>query len=225
MLQLLPEVVVDKILCPSMMCADYGSLKDSVMELEKAGTDIFHCDIMDGCFVPNITMGILDIKAIRKYTNKLIDAHLMIENPLNKVDMFIKAGADLIYVHPEAEDHTKETLNYLKSKGKLAGLAINPETTVEMIYEMLELVDYLLVMSVNPGFAGQSYLEFVTGKIKALIALKDKFPYKIIVDGGITLMKIRELSDLGVDGFILGTSVLFEKEKSYLEIMKEIRGL
>ena len=216
---------MEKILCPSMMCADYGSLKDSVKSLDEADIDIFHCDIMDGNFVSNITMGTLDIKEVRKHTDKLIDAHLMIENPASKIDLFIEAGADLIYIHPESERYVIKTLQYIKDNGRLAGLAINPDTTIATIYDMLNLVDYILVMTVNPGFAGQKFMDFTIDKIKKLVELKSKFGYKIIIDGGVTLNKIKELSDIGADGFILGTSVLFGKEKNYQEIIEDIRGL
>jgi len=207
------------------MCVDYDALKEKVIELDRAGIDIFHCDIMDGMFVPNITMGTLDVKAIKKNTNKLVDVHLMIENPLNKIDLFIDAGADLIYVHPESERYTIKTLQYIINRNRLAGIAINPDTTVETVYEMLNLVSYILVMSVTPGYAGQQFLEFTVDKIKKLVDLKKQFTYKIIVDGGITPEKIDELSAIGVDGFILGTSVLFNQTKDYQEIIKEIRGL
>lgn len=174
---------MDKILCPSMMCADFGYLKKEVEELDRAGIDIFHCDIMDGSFVPNMTMGTVEIQTIRKYTNKMIDCHLMIENPGNKVDWFIDAGADLIYIHPESERYVVKTLAHIKQRNKLAGIVINPDTTIATIEEMLNLCDYVMVMTVNPGFAGQQFLDFTREKIKKLILLKSKYQFKIIVDG------------------------------------------
>ncbi|MGT2929962.1 ribulose-phosphate 3-epimerase [Streptococcus dentasini] len=213
------------LLCPSMMCADFGHLQKEVENLNRADVDIYHCDIMDGEFVPNITMGINDIKAIRKYTDKLIDCHLMIEKPGNKVDWFIDAGVDLIYIHPESERYVVKTLSHIKDSGKLTGLALNPDTSVETVGEMLELVDYLLVMTVNPGFAGQKFIDFTKKKIKRLVDLKSDYHYKIMIDGACSPAIIEELSALGADGFILGTSALFGKEKPYAEIVKELHKL
>lgn len=214
-----------KILCPSMMCADYGNLKNEILALDVAGVDIFHCDVMDGSFVPNMTMGIMDIKTIRKYTNKMVDAHLMIENPSTKIDMFIEAGVNLIYIHPEAERYVIKTLAYIKSKGLLAGLAINPDTSIETIQEMLNLVDYVMVMTVNPGFAGQPFLDFITEKIKKLVALKKERNFKIMIDGAMSPSKIKEMSELGADGFILGTSSLFGKNENYESTIRYLEEL
>ncbi len=216
---------MEKILCPSMMCADFGNLEKETKELDLAGIDIFHCDVMDGEFVPNITMGIKDIETIRKYTDKIIDCHLMVENPGNKIDWFLNAGVDLIYIHPESERYVVKNLAYIKSKGKLAGLAINPDTSIETIEEMLGLCDYILVMTVNPGFAGQSFIDFTKNKIKRLVKLKDKYSYKIIIDGACSPEIISELSKYGCDGFVLGTSALFGKEQKYNKLIKELRGL
>lgn len=213
------------LLCPSMMCADYGRLKEEVKELDQAGVDIFHCDVMDGTFVPNMTMGIMDIQTIRKYTDKIIDCHLMIENPSNKVDWFMDAGADLIYIHPESERYVVKTLAHIKENGKLAGIAVNPDTSIESIEEMLNLCDYVMVMTVNPGFAGQKFIDFTKNKIDKLVKLKQKYGFKIIIDGACSPQVIKELSDRGCDGFVLGTSALFGKNKSYTELVKELRAL
>lgn len=214
-----------KLLCPSMMCADFDSLKIEVENLDESGIDIFHCDVMDGTFVPNFTMGINDIKTIRKNTNKLVDCHLMVENPSSKIDLFIDAGVDLLYIHPESERYVSKTLNYIKSKGKLAGLAINPDTSIESINEILPYCDYILVMTVNPGFAGQNFIESTLSKIEKLIDLRSKFSYKIMIDGACSPQVIKKLSRLGCDGFILGTSALFGKEKSYKHIVKELQKI
>ncbi|RCW16203.1 ribulose-phosphate 3-epimerase [Streptococcus gallolyticus] len=214
-----------KLLCPSMMCADFENLKEEVSLLNDADVDIYHCDVMDGNFVPNITMGINDIRAVRKNTNKLVDCHLMIENPGNKLDWFIDAGVDLIYIHPESECYVVKSLSYIKDKGKLAGLAINPDTSVETVSEMLELVDYILVMTVNPGFAGQKFIDFTKKKVAKLIELRENYHYKIMIDGACSPEVIQELSEMGADGFILGTSALFGNERTYKEIIKELQEL
>lgn len=214
---------MDKLLCPSMMCASYENLQKDVKELEDAGIDIFHCDVMDGCFVPNFAMGLNDIKAIRACTNRLIDCHLMIEQPSSKIDLFIDAGVDLIYIHPESERYVTKTLAHIKEKGKYAGLVINPDTSVETIWEMLPLVDYVMVMTVNPGYAGQAFLQFTKDKIKKLLSYKEQFHFKVMIDGACSQEVIREYSNIGCDGFILGTSALFNKYKSYAETIQTIR--
>ncbi|MGV3011231.1 ribulose-phosphate 3-epimerase [Streptococcus thoraltensis] len=216
---------MEKILAPSMMCANFGNLEKEIELLEQANIDMYHCDIMDGHFVPNITMGINDVRTIRKYTSKLIDCHLMIDNPSEKVDWFIEAGADIIYIHPESERYIIKTLSHIKDRGKLAGLAINPDTSLETIQETLELVDYVLVMTVNPGFAGQQFIDFTRKKIAKLIDFKKEFGNKVMIDGACSPAIIEELSSLGADGFILGTSALFGKEKSYATLIEELRRL
>ena len=128
---------MEKLLCPSMMCADYGRLKEEVQALDRAGVDIFHCDVMDGSFVPNMTMGIMDIRTIRRFTQKPIDVHLMVENPGEKVDWFLDAGANLVYIHPESERYVVKTLAHIKERGAAAGIAINPDTSVASISELL----------------------------------------------------------------------------------------
>lgn len=213
---------MDKILCPSMMCADYGNLQKEVETLDRAGIDIFHCDIMDGEFVPNITMGVMDIKAIRKYTDRMIDCHLMIENPASKVDLFLDAGCDLIYIHPESERYVVKTLTYIKEHGKYAGLVLNPDTSIESIQELLYLADYVMVMTVNPGFAGQKFIEFTKNKIKKLAKMKDEYQFKLLIDGACSKEVIKEMSGIGCDGFVLGTSALFGKG-DYQENIKELR--
>lgn len=216
---------MEKLLCPSMMCADYGKLAKEVQDLDKAGVDIFHCDVMDGMFVPNMTMGIMDIKTIRKNTDKMVDCHLMIENPSNKIDWFIDAGCDLIYIHPESERYVIKTLAHIKSRGKLAGIAVNPDTSIETIREMLNLVDYVMVMTVNPGFAGQKFIEFTKDKIKKLVELKKEYGFRITIDGSCSPAVIKELSDMGCDGFILGTSALFGKDRTYHELVKDLKEM
>lgn len=214
---------MEKLLCPSMMCANYDNLRDEVNQLDNAGVDIFHCDVMDGGFVSNLSMGLQDILCIRRNTEKMVDCHLMIENPGSKIYLFIDAGVDLIYIHPESERYVLKTLAEIKKNGIKAGLAINPDTSIETIEEMLNLVDYVMVMTVNPGFAGQEYIEFVTNKIKKLVSLKNKYHYQLVIDGACSPQRIKELSEIGCDGFILGTSALFKKDKQYQQILSELR--
>ncbi|MGN0975276.1 MAG: ribulose-phosphate 3-epimerase [Gemmiger sp.] len=215
---------MEKLLCPSMMCADYGRLKEEVQALDRAGVDIFHCDVMDGSFVPNMTMGIMDIRTIRRFTQKPIDVHLMVENPGEKVDWFLDAGANLVYIHPESERYVVKTLAHIKERGAAAGIAINPDTSVASISELLNLCDYVMVMTVNPGFAGQKFIDFTKDKIALLAREKIRYGYRLMIDGSCSPAVIREMSNLGVDGFILGTSALFGKGRPYDEIIHELRG-
>lgn len=210
-------------LCPSTMCLDFSNLKESVKELEQAGTDIFHNDIMDGNFVPNFALGLNDIKAIRKLTDKLIDAHLMISNPKEKVDWFINAGVDIIYIHVESDPEPLSTLKYIKEKNCKCGIAINPETSIDKVENLLEYCDYVLAMSVHPGFAGQKFVGEVKPKIEQLCKLKEKYKFNLIMDGACSPEIIHDFSNIGVDGFVLGTSALFGKNDSYEAIFNRIR--
>lgn len=215
---------MERLICPSLMCADFANIKVELQNLERAHVDVFHMDVMDGNFVPNMALGLEDYQTVRKLSSVPMDVHLMVQDPRRFIHMFYNAGADIIYIHPEADQVPTSTLLEIKKLGMHPGIAINPGTSIESIKELLPLVDYVLVMTVNPGFAGQKFLDFVIPKIKRLADQKDKDSFKLMVDGAISPSKIEQLSNLGVDGFIVGTSSLFGKNKSYKDIVSELKG-
>lgn len=216
---------MEKLLCPSMMCANFGCLQKEMTDLQEADIDIFHLDVMDGQFVPNFGMGLQDIEFLVKNASKPCDVHLMVQQPERYIQKFADMGVKIIYVHPESDIHITRTLQMIKDTHVKAGLAINPGTSFETVKETLSLVDYVLIMSVNPGFAGQKYLSFVDHKFEQFCQNKDKYGYRVMIDGACSPQKIETLSKVGVDGFILGTSALFGKERSYREICQELRCL
>ena len=214
-------------LTASMMCANYGNLEKEVRELEEGGIDSFHIDIMDGRYVPNFAMSLNDMRYIAKATKKPLDVHLMIEHPNNNIHLFIDnlRKGDTIYIHPEAEYHPSTTLQKIINAGLVPGIAINPGTSVETIMEMLRIVKRVLVMSVNPGNAGQMFLPYVGEKITKLLALKEEMDFELFWDGACGADKIQQFAPRGVDGFVLGTTLLFGKNKSYKEILQDIRQM
>ena len=214
-------------LMASMMCADYGCLANEVRELDEGGIDSFHIDIMDGRYVQNFAMSLNDLKCIRAHTDKPLDVHLMVEHPINTIDLFIgslKKG-DTIYIHPEAEYHPSTTLQKVINAGLVPGIAINPGTSVETVGMMLRIVKKVLVMSVNPGNAGQMFLPYVRQKYEKLLMYNDKLDFDIYWDGACGADKIREFAPLGVRGFVLGTTLLFGKKAPYRETIAKIRKM
>ena len=205
---------------PSIMCVDYGRMKEEIAQLEQGGADYFHVDVMDGNFVPNFACGPETFKCLKMHSKVPIDAHLMISDPSRHIKLFAELGANAITIHPEADCQAARTLASIKDMGVAAGIAINPGTSIETVKELFPLCHHVLVMTVNPGFAGQSFLEFTLNKIKSLAEYADNFD--IWVDGAISREKIRQLRTCRVSGFVLGTAALFGKG-DYKQIMEEIR--
>lgn len=214
-------------LTASMMCANYGNLEKEVRDLEAGGIDSFHIDIMDGRYVPNFAMSLNDMTYIAGATEKPLDVHLMIEHPNNMIELFLHnlRKGDTVYIHPEAEYHPSTTLQKIINAGMIPGIAINPGTSVETVYEMLRIVDKVLVMSVNPGNAGQMYLPYVGKKITKLLSLKDEMRFEVYWDGACGADKILEFAPKGVKGFVLGTTLLFGHDRPYGETLQSIREL
>ncbi|SKA92362.1 ribulose-phosphate 3-epimerase [Caloramator quimbayensis] len=200
-------------LAPSILSADFGKLYDDVKKVEEAGADFLHIDIMDGHFVPNISIGPLVVESLRNRCNLIFDVHLMIENPDNYIPQFVKAGADIISVHVEACRHLHRTIQNIKSLGVSPGVVLNPATPLETIEYIIEDVDLILLMSVNPGFGGQKFIENTLFKIEKLRKIIDNKNLKIDieVDGGINLNNVKKVIDAGANVIVAG-SAIFESD-------------
>ncbi len=214
-------------LMASMMCADYSNLGQEVRALDEGGIDSFHIDIMDGRYVQNFAMSLNDLRCIRSLTEKPLDVHLMVEHPINTINLFTNSlnKGDTIYIHPEAEYHPSTTLQRIIDAGMIPGIAINPGTSIENVRMLLRIVKKVLVMSVNPGNAAQMFLPYVREKYDQLLALKGDMDFDIYWDGACGADKIREYAPLGVRGFVLGTTLLFGKGRDYGETLKNIRNM
>jgi ribulose-phosphate 3-epimerase len=196
-------------IAPSILASDFSRLGEEIARVERAGADLIHIDVMDGHFVPNITIGPPVVKCIRKTTRLPFDVHLMIENADRYIEDFIKAGADIISVHAENNPHVHRTLQMIRQKGAKASVVLNPGTPLSMIEWLLEDVDMVLLMTVNPGFGGQSYIDGMTEKVRQLRKMADDrgIPLDIEVDGGIDLNNIYKVTKAGANVIVAGSTV------------------
>jgi len=212
-------------IAPSVLSADFTRLGEEIQAAEAAGADMLHIDIMDGHFVPNITIGPFVVEAIRKTTALPLDVHLMIEEPDRYIADFIKAGADYLTVHLEASVHLHRTIHWIKDSGAKAGVSLNPATPIGSLDYILPDLDLVLLMSVNPGFGGQGFIPQILGKIKALKGLLAElgFPVLIEVDGGIKYENAKEVADAGADILVMGSA--FFNSGNYQALTSRLRNL
>jgi ribulose-phosphate 3-epimerase len=213
-------------IAPSILSADFARLADSIAEAEEAGADWIHVDVMDGHFVPNITIGVPVVAALRRVTDLPLDVHLMIEQPDRFIDAFVDAGADWLTVHQEAAVHLHRTVERIRQKGAKPGVSLNPATPVGVLGEILPYVDMVLVMSVNPGFGGQRYIPSSARKVAALRRELDErglWPIEIEVDGGIGPDTAAEIVDAGATVLVAGAAV-FNAEASVAENITRLRS-
>lgn len=196
-------------LSPSILSADYAMLGEQIKMLDRAGAQYVHIDIMDGNFVPSISIGLPVIKSIRKCTDRMFDVHLMIEEPIRYIQEFADAGADIITVHAEACRHLDRTIDAIKERGLLAGVALNPATSIESIRYILPKVDMVLIMTVNPGFGGQELIPYTVEKVRELrqLLLKTGNKADIEVDGGVNLSNVETLLSAGANIIVAGNAV------------------
>ena len=213
------------IVSPSVLACNYGYAADDVKKVYEAGAQYLHLDIMDGVFVPNISFGPDFIKALRPHSKAVFDTHLMIIDPIRYIDAFVKAGSDMITIHVESCDNVEETLKYIKSKGIKAGVVIKPATPVSAVEPFLPLIDMILIMSVEPGFGGQSFMPIALDKLREARALIEKSGYNIDleVDGGVNAKNINEIIEAGANVIVAGSAVF--KSDDPAEAVNLLKGI
>ena len=222
---------VKKILCPSILNLPIDNIMKEVEELDATDMDIFHVDLMDGTFVNNFGMTFRELEMIRRVTDRgakhLIDCHMMVVNPYKHIERVVDAGADIIYIHPESEFIPSASLELIQRLGKKTGLILNPCTSIETVKDMLPITDYIMIMAVNPGFAGRDFMPYTRQKFINLNEYRkdNNLNYHLLLDGGATKEVIIDLyHNCGVEGFVLGKQELFFQEQSYKACIDKIRN-
>lgn len=213
-------------LSPSILSADFSRLGEQVVLLKEGGAEYIHIDVMDGIFVPNLSFGFPVIRSIRGLTNQIFDVHLMIQDPIRYIREFRHAGADILTVHAEACTHLHRTILAIQEAGMRAGIALNPATPVSALEHVLELTDLVLIMSVNPGYGGQRFIDQSKKKIRTLKEIREEYNYhfEIEVDGGVSFENAKILQEAGVDVFVAGTQVFLGDIVENIKRFDEILG-
>ncbi len=212
---------------PSILSADFSQLGSEIKKLEEGGADLIHVDVMDGHFVPNLTIGPPVIKNLRKYTTLPFDVHLMI-TPVHKyIENYAEAGADIITIHPEATENLKGSINLIKKFGKKVGVSLNPKTEIKTLIDEIKNIDLVLVMSVNPGFGGQKFMPEVLDKIKELKNIKDRnqYHFNIEVDGGINFSNAKMVLEAGADILVSGTTIFKENNGDIKNNIEKLKSM
>ena len=215
------------LISPSVLAADFSKLGEEIQLVSEEGADLIHLDVMDGHFVPNLSFGADIIKAIRGFSNLPFDVHLMIENPEHYVDAYVEAGANFITVHPEATPHIHSVLQKIHKAGVKTGIALNPGTPIEALENVIDIIDLILVMTVNPGFGGQSFLSSQLPKISKIRTIIDDGGHSIdlSVDGGINPITAKLAIDAGANILVAGTSIFKAGDETYSKSIKRLRNL
>lgn len=214
---------MEKLLCPSLLNLSDDYLKDEIVRLDRCGADILHIDVMDGEYVPNFGMSFKEIETVRANTSLPLDLHMMMMRPGRYIRRYADYGVNIIYIHTDSEVIPTETLLMIRELGIHPGIVINPGVSLESVSELFPLVDYVLVMTVNPGFAGRDYLPWVEPKIEKLAEIRKKYQFHIVIDGGVTWEIMERLWQKGIEGFVLGKQILFGQPEDYKTIIDKVR--